>query len=248
MPEDVKLAKYIKGKLFRRSGATNLSDKEEEEEEEEEELDDDNIAEAVDKNIPSQPLITDTEVQEILNNEEEENNIAVTVEVSEEVTDMQAAVIAPPELSPTTAVQQGTPSLNRLAIAAAQSSLTNQHVLQTRIRHGATGKKQRVETSQGESGMGDMLEIMKMDMMSQMQQRHDQRESKRERREDEQICREEECSRREEERSRHDEDSQFMRMMMMAMMGNMRQPLPNTNANTNNSNDQKRKAENKQQE
>ena len=32
-----------------------------------------------------------------------------------------------------------------------------------------------METSQGESGMGDMLEIMKMDMMSQMQQRHDER-------------------------------------------------------------------------
>ena len=41
-----------------------------------------------------------------------------------------------------------------------------------------------------------------------------------------------------------------MRMMMMAMMGNMRNPLPNTNANANakNSNDQKRKAEDKQQE
>ena len=62
MPEDVKLAKSIKGKLFRCSGATNLSEEEdeEEEEEEEEELDDDNIAEAVDENIPSQPLITDT--------------------------------------------------------------------------------------------------------------------------------------------------------------------------------------------
>ena len=35
---------------------------------------------------------------------------------------------------------------------------------------------------------------------------------------------------------------------MMAMMGNMRQPLPNTNANTDNSNDKKRKAEDKQQE
>ena len=248
MPEDVKLAKSIKGKLFRRSGATNLSDEEEEEEEEEEELDDDNIAEAVDKNIPSQPLITDMEVQEILNNEEEENNSAIAVEVSEEVMDMQAAVITPPESSPTTTVQQGTPSLNRLAIAAAQSSLMNQRVLQTGIRHGATHKKQRVETSQGESGMGDMLEIMKMDMMSQMQQHHDQQESERERREDERICREEEGSRREEERSRHDEDSQFMRMMMMAMMGNMRQPSPNTNANTDNSNDKKRKPEDKQQE
>ena len=113
-----------------------------------------------------------------MNNEEEENNSAVAVEVSEEVTDMQAAVIAPPESSPTTAVQQGTPSLNRLAIAAAQSSLTNQRVLQTGIRHGATRKKQRIESSKAESGMGDMLEIMKMDMMSQMQQCHDQRESK----------------------------------------------------------------------
>ena len=109
-----------------------------------------------------------------MNNEEEENNSAIAVEVSEEVTDMQATVIAPPESSPTTAVQQGTPSLNRLAIAAAQSSLTNQCVLQTGIRHGATCKKQRMETSKAESGMGDILEIMKMDMMSQMQQCHDQ--------------------------------------------------------------------------
>ena len=70
--------------------------------------------------------------------EEEENNSAIAVEASEEVTDMQAAVIAPPESSPTTAVQQGTPSLNRLAIAAAQSSLAIQCVLQTGIRHGAT--------------------------------------------------------------------------------------------------------------
>ena len=75
-------------------------------------LDDDIVAEAVDENIPSKPLITDTEVQEILSNEEEENNSAVPVEVSEEVTDTQATVIAPPEPSPTTAVQQGTPSLN----------------------------------------------------------------------------------------------------------------------------------------
>ena len=96
MPEDVELAKSIKGKLFCHSGATNLSE-EEEEEEEEEELNDDNIAVAVDGNIPSQPLITDTEVQEILNNEEEEKNGTVTVEVSEEVTYTQAAVIAPPE-------------------------------------------------------------------------------------------------------------------------------------------------------
>ena len=168
IPEDVKLAKSIKGKLFRRSGATNLSDEEEEEEEEEEELDDDVVTETADENIPSQPLITEAEVQEILNNEEEENNSAIAVEVSEEVTDTQAAVVAPPESSPTTAMQQGTPSLNRLAIAAAQSSLTNQCVLQTGIRHGATRKKQRVESSKADSGMGDMLEIMKMDMI-QMQ-------------------------------------------------------------------------------
>ena len=252
IPEDVKLAKSIKGKLFRRSGATNLSNEEEEEEEdeEEEELDDDVITETTNENIPSQPLITEAEVQEILNNEEEENNSAIAVEVSEEVTDTQAAVVAPPESSPTTAMQQGTPSLNRLAIAAAQSSLTNQRVLQTGIRHGATRKKQRVESSKADSGMGDMLEIMKMDMMSQMQQRHNQRESEREQREDERIRREEECSRREEERSRRDEDSQFMRMMMMAMMGNMRNPSLSTNANISaeNSNDQKRKAEEKQEE
>ena len=112
MPEDVKLAKSIKGKLFCHSRATNLSEEEEEEKEEEEEVDDDNIAEAVDENIPSQPLITDTEVQEILNNEEEENNSAIAVEVSEEVMDTQATVIAPLEYSPTTTIQQGTPSLN----------------------------------------------------------------------------------------------------------------------------------------
>ena len=113
MPEDVKLAKSIKSKLFRHSGATNLSDEEEEdEEEEEEEVDDDNIFETVDDNIPSQPIITDTEVQEILNNEEEENNSAIAVEVSEEVTDTQATVIAALESSPTTTVQHGTPSLN----------------------------------------------------------------------------------------------------------------------------------------
>ena len=245
IPEDVKLAKSIKGKLFCRSRATNLSneEKEEEEDEEEEKLDDDIVAETVDENIPSQPLITEAEVQEILNNEEEENNSAIAVEVSEEVTDTKATVVAPPESSSTTAVQQGTPSLNRLAIAAAQSSLTNQRVLQLGIRQGATCKKQRVESSKADSGMGDMLEIMKMDMMSQMQQRHDQRESEREWREDERIHREEERSRREEERSRRDEDSQFMRMMMMAMMGNMRQPSPNTNANANtdNSNDQKKR-------
>ena len=51
-------------------------------------------------------------MQEILNNEEEENNSAIAVDVSEEVTDTQTAVIAPPESSPATAVQQGTPSLN----------------------------------------------------------------------------------------------------------------------------------------
>ena len=62
MPEDVKLAKSIKGKLFHHSGATNLSEEEDEEEEEEEEEVNENIAEAVDENIPSQPLITDTEV------------------------------------------------------------------------------------------------------------------------------------------------------------------------------------------
>ena len=105
-----------------------------------------------------------------MNNEEEENIGAIAAEVSEEVTDMQAAVIAAPESSPTTTIPQGTPSLNRLAIAAAQSSLANQRVLQTGICHGATHKKQRMDTSQGESGMGDMLEIMKMDMMTQMQQ------------------------------------------------------------------------------
>ena len=68
MPEDVKLAKSIKSKLFCCSGVTNLSEEEEEDEEEEEKVDDDNITETVDDNIPSQPLITDTEVQEILNN------------------------------------------------------------------------------------------------------------------------------------------------------------------------------------
>ena len=182
MPEDIKLAKFIKSKLFHCSRVTNLSEEEEEdeEEEEEEEVDDDNIAEAIDENIPSQPLITDMEVQEILNNEEEENNSAVAVEVSEEGTDMQATVIAAPESSPTTTVPQGTPSLNRLAISAAQSSLANQHVLQTGICDGASHKKQRMDTSQGESGMGDMLEIMKMDMMSPMQQQHDQREAEQE--------------------------------------------------------------------
>ena len=171
MPEDIRLAKSIKSKLFRCSGVTNISEEEEEDEEEEEEyVNDDNNMETVDANPPSQPLITDTEVQEILNNEEEANNSTITVEVSEEVTDTQAAVIAAPESSPTTTVQHGTPSLNQLAIAAAQSSLANQHVLQAGILHGASHKKQRMDTSQTESCMGDMLEIMKMDMMSQMQQ------------------------------------------------------------------------------
>ena len=108
-----------------------------------------------------------------MNNEEEENNSAIAVEVSEEVTDTQATVIAAPEPSPTTTIHQGTPSLNRVAIAAAQSSLANQCVLQTGICHGASHKKQRMDPSQGESGMGNMLEIMKMDMMPQMQQGHD---------------------------------------------------------------------------
>ena len=76
MPEDARLAKSIRSKLFCRSGATNLSEEEEEEEhiEEEEEVDDDNNTETIDDNLPSQPIITDTEVQEILNNEEDENN------------------------------------------------------------------------------------------------------------------------------------------------------------------------------
>ena len=155
--------------------------------------------ETIDDNLPSQPIITDTDVQEILNNEEDENNSAIAVEVSEEVTDTQATVIAAPESSPTTTVQHGTPSLNRLAIAAAQSLLANQRVLQNGICHGASCKKQRMDTSQNESGMGNMLEILKMDMMSQMQQQHDQRESEQEWREDEHIHREEECSCREEE-------------------------------------------------
>ena len=110
MPEDIKLAKSKKSKLFCCSGATNLSEEEEEDKEEEEEVDDDNIMETVDDNIPSQPFITDTEVQEILNNEEEENNSTINVEVSEEVMDTQAAVNAAPESSPTTTVQHSTPS------------------------------------------------------------------------------------------------------------------------------------------
>ena len=113
MPEDVRLAKSIRSKLFHCSGAMNLSEEEEEEEDiEEEEVDDDNNMETVDDNLPSQPIITDTEVQEILNNEEDENNCAVAVEVSEEVTDTQATVIPAPESSPTTTVRHGTPSLN----------------------------------------------------------------------------------------------------------------------------------------
>ena len=170
-PEDVRLAKSIKRKLFCHSGVMNLSEEEEEEEDiVEEEVNDDNNTETIDDKLPSQPLITDTEVQETLNNEEDENNSTIAVEVSEEVTDTQATVIAAPESSPTTTVQHGTPSLNRLAIPAAQSSLANKCVVQTGIRHGASRKKQRMDTSQNESGMGDMLEIMKMDMMSQMQQ------------------------------------------------------------------------------
>ena len=171
MPEDVRLAKSIRSKLFCCSGVMNLSEEEEEEEDiEEEEVNDNNNTETINDNLPSQPIITDTEVQEILNNEEDENNSAVAVEVSEEVTDTQAAVITAPESSPTTTVQHSSPSLNRLAIAAAQSSLANQCVLQTGIHHGSSRKKQRMDTSQNESGMGNMLEIMKMDMMSQMQQ------------------------------------------------------------------------------
>ena len=120
MPEDVRLAKSIRSKLFCCSGATNLSEEEEEEEDIGEEEVNDNInTETADDNLPSQPIITDTEVQEILNNEEDENNSTITVEVSEEVTDTQAAVIAASESSPTTTIQHGTPSLNRLAIAAA---------------------------------------------------------------------------------------------------------------------------------
>ena len=61
MPEDIRLAKSIKSKLFWHSGAMNLSDKEEEEEDiEEEEVDDNNNTETVNDNQPSQPLITDT--------------------------------------------------------------------------------------------------------------------------------------------------------------------------------------------
>ena len=93
MPEDIRLAKSIKSKLFHHSGATNVSEEEEEEEDiEEEEFDDDNNMETVNDNLPSQPIITDTEVQEILNNEEDENNSTIAVEVSEEVTDTQATV------------------------------------------------------------------------------------------------------------------------------------------------------------
>ena len=92
MPEDIRLAKSIRSKLFRHSGVMNLSEEEEEVEDiEEEEVDDDNNMETIDDNLPSQPIITDTEVQEILNNEEDQNNSPVAVEVSEEVTDTQAA-------------------------------------------------------------------------------------------------------------------------------------------------------------
>ena len=113
MPEDIRLAKSIKSKLFYCSGVTNLSEEKEEEEDiEEEEVNDDNNMETVDDNLPSQPLITDTEVQEILTNEEDEHNSTIAVEVSEEVTDTQAAVIAAPESSPTTTVQHSTPFLN----------------------------------------------------------------------------------------------------------------------------------------
>ena len=48
--------------------------------------------ETINDNLPSQPIITDTEVQEILNKEEDKNNSTVAVEVSEEVTDTQATV------------------------------------------------------------------------------------------------------------------------------------------------------------
>ena len=129
MPEDVRLAKSIRSKLFCRSGVTNLSEEKEEEEDIEEEVDDDNNMETFHDNLSSQPIITDTEVQEILNNEEDKNNSAIAVEVSEEVTDTQATVIAAPESSPTTTAQHSTPSLNQLAITAAQSSLANQRVL-----------------------------------------------------------------------------------------------------------------------
>ena len=69
MPEDIRLAKSIRSKLFCCSGAMNLSEEEEEEEDiEEEEVHDDNNTETVNDNLSSQPIITDTEVQEILNN------------------------------------------------------------------------------------------------------------------------------------------------------------------------------------
>ena len=113
MPEDIRLAKSIRSKLFCHSGAMNLSEEEEEEEDiEEEEVDDDNNMETVNDNLPSKPIITDTEVQEILNNEEDENNSTIAVEVSEEVTDTPAKVIAAPESSPTTTIEHSTPSLN----------------------------------------------------------------------------------------------------------------------------------------
>ena len=55
MPEDVRLAKSIKSKLFHHSGAANLSEEEEKEEEdiEKEEVDDDNNTETINDNLPS---------------------------------------------------------------------------------------------------------------------------------------------------------------------------------------------------
>ena len=61
MPEDVRLAKSIRSKLFCCSGVMNLSEEEEEEEDiEEEEVNDDNNTETINDNLPSQPIITDT--------------------------------------------------------------------------------------------------------------------------------------------------------------------------------------------
>ena len=80
MPEDVRLAKSIKRKLFCHSGATNLSEEEEEEEEEEDEyVNDDNNMETIDDNPPSQPIITDTEVHKIWNNEERMRTTALSL-------------------------------------------------------------------------------------------------------------------------------------------------------------------------
>ena len=54
MPEDERLTKSIKSKLFFHSGVTNLSEEEEEEEEEEEDyVNDDNNTETVNENPPS---------------------------------------------------------------------------------------------------------------------------------------------------------------------------------------------------